>query len=335
MDTPKYGGSGNRLDVFNVDGSDEGQYQCLYTESGTNQQRTDTACLFVPGTAVFASCHSQRCPLEMVTVQAGDELVIDARIIFINSGPCMIPQNTTFLQLFKGDVIADNRLYECRDVEVCPPSMGSFDVAPAASEGGPINRFNFNLTKASAVMEDDGIYRVRVQVFNPRNAFAIVTKTMSISITAAPIESTTTSTVISEPPTMPSESFPTTSTATPTTSPTIPSPPTQGSVAPGTPTQDSITVPVAISVSVLVAVIFIGIVFVSILIYVIRCSKKGSHGKFTIYSQKAQPNSYFRAASVITTETVVVEDTKVMRESVLFEHFEPEDQTKNSETYGV
>ena len=49
MGTPKYGGSGNRLDVFNVVGSDEGQYQCLYTDSGTGQQTTDTACLFVPG----------------------------------------------------------------------------------------------------------------------------------------------------------------------------------------------------------------------------------------------------------------------------------------------
>lgn len=70
----------------------------------------------------------------------------------------------------------------------------------------------------------------------------------------------------------------------------------------------------------------------------IRGNQKGSHGKFTIYKQKAQQNSYFRAASVITTETtetVIVEDPKGMRDSVLFEHFEPEDQTKNSEPYGV
>jgi len=121
----------------------------------------------------------------MLTVQAGGEIVIDSRIIFINSGPCMIPQNTTFLQLFKGDVIAANRLYECRNgnAAVCPTGMGSFEVAPAAPGGGPINKFNFNLSKASAVMEDAGIYRVRVQVFNPRDAFAIITKTLSISIT--------------------------------------------------------------------------------------------------------------------------------------------------------
>jgi len=42
----KYGGSGNRLDIFNVVGSDEGQYECTY---GTGQTITETACLFVPG----------------------------------------------------------------------------------------------------------------------------------------------------------------------------------------------------------------------------------------------------------------------------------------------
>jgi len=109
--------------------------------------------------------------------------VIDARIIFINSGPCMIPQYTTFLQLFKGDVLEENLRYECRNVEVCPTSMGSFEAVPAVPGGGQINKFNFNLTKASAVMGDEGIYRVRVQVFNPRNAFAIITKALSISIT--------------------------------------------------------------------------------------------------------------------------------------------------------
>ena len=101
------------------------------------------------------------------------------------------------------------------------------------------------------------------------------------------------------------------------------------------PNSNSITVPVAVSVSVLVAVIIIGIGFVFVLIYVIRSSQKGSHGKFIIIRQKAQQNSYFRAASVITTETVVVEDTKGMRDSVHFEHVEPEDQTKNSEEYNV
>jgi len=109
--------------------------------------------------------------------------VIDARIIFINSGPCMIPQNTTFLQLFKGEVNEMSRLYECRNVEVCPPSMGSFEAVPAVLGGGQFNKFNFNLTKESAVLEDDSIYRVRVQVFNPRNAFAIITKELSISVT--------------------------------------------------------------------------------------------------------------------------------------------------------
>jgi len=49
MGTSKYGGSGNRLDVFNVVGSDEGQYECMYTDSGTGQPTTETACLFVPG----------------------------------------------------------------------------------------------------------------------------------------------------------------------------------------------------------------------------------------------------------------------------------------------
>jgi len=119
----------------------------------------------------------------MLTVQAGDELVIDSRIIFINSGPCMIPQNTTFLQLFKGEVNQQNRQYECRNVDECPTSNGSFQAVPAVLGGGQINKFNFNLTKASAVMDDEGIYRIRVQVFNPRNAFAIITKELSISVT--------------------------------------------------------------------------------------------------------------------------------------------------------
>ena len=95
----------------------------------------------------------------------------------------MIPQNTTFLQLFKGEVNQMNRQYECRNVDECPTNMGSFVAVPSVSGGGQINKFNFNLTKASAVMEDGGTYRVRVQVFNPRNAFAIITKELSISIT--------------------------------------------------------------------------------------------------------------------------------------------------------
>ena len=134
------------------------------------------------GTAVFASCRSQSCPIELLPVQAGDEIVIDARIIFINSGPCMIPQNTTFLQLFKGDVLEENLRYECHDVEVCPPRMGSFQAVPAVLVGGGSHKFNINLTKASAMMDDEGIYRVRVRVFNPRNGFAFMTKALSVSI---------------------------------------------------------------------------------------------------------------------------------------------------------
>jgi len=95
----------------------------------------------------------------------------------------MIPQNTTFLQLFKGEVNQQNRQYECRNVDECPTSNGSFQAVPAVLGGGQINKFNFNLTKASAVMDDEGIYRIRVQVFNPRNAFAIITKELSISVT--------------------------------------------------------------------------------------------------------------------------------------------------------
>jgi len=108
--------------------------------------------------------------------------VIDARIIFINSGPCMIPQYTTFLQLFKGDVLEENLRYECRDVEVCPTSMGSFQAVPAVPGSGGLHKFNINLTKASAMMDDEGIYRVRVRVFNPRNGFTFIAKTLSISI---------------------------------------------------------------------------------------------------------------------------------------------------------
>ena len=134
---------------------------------------------------MFASCHSQSCPIELLPVWAGDEIVIDARIIFINSGPCMIPQNTTFLQLFKGDVSDENLRYECHDVEVCPPTMGSFQAVPAVPAvpvGGGSHKFNINLTKASAMMDDEGIYRVRVRVFNPRNGFAFMTKALSVSI---------------------------------------------------------------------------------------------------------------------------------------------------------
>ena len=108
--------------------------------------------------------------------------MIDARIIFINSGPCMIPQNTTFLQLFKGDVSEENLWYECHDVEVCPPRMGSFQAIPAVPVGGGSHKFNINLTKASAMMDDEGKYRVRVGVFNPRNGFTFIAKTLSISI---------------------------------------------------------------------------------------------------------------------------------------------------------
>ena len=96
----------------------------------------------------------------------------------------MIPQNTTFLQLFKGEVNQINRQYECRNVEVCPRSMGSFEAIPSVpGGGGQINKFNFNLTKASAMVEDGGTYRVRVQVFHPTIGFAIITKELSITVT--------------------------------------------------------------------------------------------------------------------------------------------------------
>jgi len=48
-----------------------------------------------------------------------------------------------------------------------------------------------------------------------------------------------------------------------------------------------------------------------------------------LYRQKTQQNSYIPA-----TETVVVDDM-VMRDSMITEHFEPEDQTMMSEQYNV
>ena len=88
--------------------------------------------------------------------------MFDTRVIFTESGPCGLPQNTGFFQLFKGNyLVGENIVYNC---------LGTNDPCPANSTNGVYaihgggHRFNMNLTIQNATMDDGGNYTFRVQL---------------------------------------------------------------------------------------------------------------------------------------------------------------------------
>ena len=112
----------------------------------------------------------------MITVQAGEPVMIDARITFINWGPCMMPQETEFLQLFKGALTPENLLYDCRDTATCPSGSGAFQPVTNGSHG-----FTIFLRKENAMSADEGDYVVRARI-NSRSGVAIIEKSVHVSV---------------------------------------------------------------------------------------------------------------------------------------------------------
>ena len=110
------------------------------------------------GMMVFAYCnvhyHPKVCG-EQISVQAGSTIVFDTRVTFINSGPRGLPENTEGLYFFKGRA----PLYECsaRD-NPCPKT---YLRSPIHAVRGGGHRFNLNLAKAYATVDDEAFYTVR------------------------------------------------------------------------------------------------------------------------------------------------------------------------------
>ena len=107
---------------------------------------------------MFAYCnvhyHPEVCG-EQISVQAGSTIVFDTRVTFINSGPCGLPENIELLYFLKGRA----PLYECsaRD-NPCPKTYLS---SPILAVWGGGHKFNLNLTKGYATVDDEALYTVR------------------------------------------------------------------------------------------------------------------------------------------------------------------------------
>ena len=84
------------------------------------------------------------------------------RLKFINSGPCGLPQNTGYLHFYKGEVTARNNVYSCsvRD-DRCPETSKN---SPIRAVWGGGHRFNLNLTKAYATVDDEALYTVSLHL---------------------------------------------------------------------------------------------------------------------------------------------------------------------------
>ena len=115
---------------------------------------------------VFAQClyhwHPNYCGIEQISVHAGSTIVFDIRLMFINSGPFGLPQNTGYLHFYKGEVTARNNVYSCsiRDNH-CPETSKN---SPIRAVWGGGHRFNLNLTKAYATVDDEALYTVSVHL---------------------------------------------------------------------------------------------------------------------------------------------------------------------------
>ena len=112
----------------------------------------------------------------MITVQAGEPVLIDARIIFINSGPCMMPQVAEFLQLWRGALTPENLLYDCRDTAMCPNGSRAFQPVTNGSHG-----FTIFLRKENAMSADEGDYLVRARI-NIINGVVVIQKSVRVSV---------------------------------------------------------------------------------------------------------------------------------------------------------
>ena len=130
----------------------ESTHKYTYTHKHTHKHtHTHT------GMGVFAYCnvhyHPEVCG-EQISVPAGSTIVFDTRVTFINSGSCGLPENIETLYFLKGDV----PLNECsaRD-NPCPHTYLS---SPILAVWGGVHRFNLNLTKAYATVDDEALYTV-------------------------------------------------------------------------------------------------------------------------------------------------------------------------------
>ena len=114
----------------------------------------------------FATCNPGDCNVQLISVLAGDIVLFDTRVIFINSGPCGLPQDTGFFQLFKGEIAAQNIVYNCLGNDDPCPTQFSNQVLNTSVYAihGEGHRFNMNLTIQNAAMDDRGDYTFRVQL---------------------------------------------------------------------------------------------------------------------------------------------------------------------------
>ena len=109
---------------------------------------------------MFAQCnnhwHSDYCGTEQISVQAGSTIVFDVRLMFINSGPCGLPQNTGYFHFTKGEVTARNNVYTCSVRDSRCPGTSQTSAIRAVWGGG--HKLNLNLTKAYATVDDEALY---------------------------------------------------------------------------------------------------------------------------------------------------------------------------------
>ena len=144
------------------------------------------------GMGRFVTCNSRPCPVQEIAVQAGGTIVFDTRVEFTEAGPCGLPQDTGFFQLFKGNIAGENIVYNCQGSDDPCPERYSNQVLNkpvfATPSGG--HRFNRNLTIRNAAMNDGGDYTFRVELRadwsnEPSITFRVtVTRKFTQSITA-------------------------------------------------------------------------------------------------------------------------------------------------------
>ena len=88
--------------------------------------------------------------------------MFDIRVMFINSGPCGLPQNTGYLHFCKGEVTARNNVYTCSIRDSRCPETSKNSAIRAVWAGG--HRLNLNLTKAYATVDDQALYTVLLEL---------------------------------------------------------------------------------------------------------------------------------------------------------------------------
>ena len=140
----------------------------------------------------FVTCNSRPCPVQEIAVQAGGTIVFDTRVEFTEAGPCGLPQDTGFFQLFKGNIAGDNIVYNCQSSDDPCPEQYPNQVLnkPVFATPGGGHRFNRSLTIRNAAVDDGGDYTFRVELRadgsnEPSITFRVtVTRKFTQSITA-------------------------------------------------------------------------------------------------------------------------------------------------------